>query len=123
MIILYKKQEKTSQYTGVSWHKKSKRWHVLIHLNGGKKKYGGYFSDELDAGKRVNQLCEELGIPIQNPTINTTTVPNDQSQEKEMKSQYKCVYWNKKHKKWYVQVSLKGQKQMFGGSFNDELDA
>jgi hypothetical protein len=36
------------------------------------------FKDELDAAKRVNQLCEELGIPLQNPTI--SAIPNQQYQ-------------------------------------------
>ena len=41
-----------------------------MSLKGEKQqKYGGIFKDELDAGKRVNQLCEELGISQQNPTI------------------------------------------------------
>ena len=43
---------------------------------GEKNKYGGYFYDELDAGKKVNQLCEELGLPPQNPGIE---MPNLQS--------------------------------------------
>jgi hypothetical protein len=32
------------------------------------------FNDELDAAKRVNQLCEDLGIPHQNPTV--SAMPN-----------------------------------------------
>ena len=31
--------------------------------------YGGIFNDELDAGKKVNQLCDDFGIPQQNPGI------------------------------------------------------
>ena len=37
---------------------------------------GGTFNDELDAAKRVNQLCEEMGIPYKNPGISAT--PNQQ---------------------------------------------
>ena len=40
----------------------------------GKTKYGGCFNDELDAAKRVNELCKELGIPERNPGING--IPN-----------------------------------------------
>ena len=36
------------------------------------------FKDELDAAKRVNQLCEEQGIPLQNPEI--SAIPNEQYQ-------------------------------------------
>ena len=77
-MFVCEKKEKTSQYKGVYWHKQIRRWYVLIHLKGKKRKYGGCFSDELDAAKRVNQLCEELEIPLQNPTI--STIPNQQYQ-------------------------------------------
>ena len=55
-----------------------KKWYVLIYPKGQKPKFGGTFKDELDAAKRVNQLCEELGIPLKNPTI--STIPNQQYQ-------------------------------------------
>ena len=50
------------------------KWIALINLKGGKLKYGGSFTDELDAANRVNQLCQEFGIPIQNHGIETSTV-------------------------------------------------
>ena len=118
------KTEKTSQYKGVSWHRKRKKWCVLIYPKGQKPKYGGDFDDELDAAKRVNQLCEEFGIPPQNPTI--SAIPNQQYQaspKKEKKSQYKGVSWNEGEKKWYVRIKPKGQERKFGGFFKDELDA
>jgi len=40
-----------------------------MYLKGGTRKYGGQFNDELDAAKKVNQLCEELTIPLKNPEI------------------------------------------------------
>jgi len=85
-------------------------------------KFGGNFEDELDAGKRVNQLCEELGISLQNPEI--SAIPNEQLyQKRERTSQYKGVYWHRKVKMWYARVSLKGYKQKYAGIFNDEQDA
>ena len=48
-----------------------------MNQKGYKQKYGGLFYDELDAAKRVNQLCKELEIPLQNPGI--TGEPNQQS--------------------------------------------
>ena len=74
-MFAFEKKEKTSQYKGVTWHKQRKKWFVLIHLKGQKRKYGGMFKDELDAAKRVNQLCEEFAIPPQNPTI--SAIPNN----------------------------------------------
>jgi hypothetical protein len=36
------------------------------------------FVEEFEAGKRANQLCEELGIPPKNPEISATTNPQHQ---------------------------------------------
>merc|ERR1712034_206520 len=116
----YQKKEKISQYKGVTWHKQSGNWYAQLQVKGKKQKYGGIFKDELDAAKRINQLCEEFGIPPHNPTI--SAAPNH-SQKREKISQYKGVYWHKQHRKWYAQLILKGEKLKFGGIFNDELDA
>ena len=72
------KKVKRSQYKGVHWHKENRKWFVLMCLKGGKKKYGGTFIDEIDAAKRVNQLCEEMEIPLQNPGI--SAIPTQQYQ-------------------------------------------
>ena len=61
-----------SQYKGVFWNKKYEKWFVVLYLKGQKQKYGGVFKDELDAAKKVNQLCEEFGIPPKNPGITGT---------------------------------------------------
>jgi len=53
------KQEKLSQYIGVYWNKKNKKWFAMIQLQVGTRKYGGAFSDELEAAKSVNQMCEK----------------------------------------------------------------
>merc|ERR1712034_28720 len=112
-------KEMTSQFKGVSWYKRSRKWYAQLSFKG-QKKYGGHFNDELDAGKRVNQLCEEMGIPPQNPEI--SAIPNQQYSAKEKTSQYKGVTWHKQRKVWYVRVVLKGQTH-YGGLFNNELEA
>jgi len=114
-------KKKTSQYKGVFWDKNKKKWYVLIRLKEWNKKYGGTFKHEIDAGKRVNQLCKEFGISPQNPAIDA--MPNQKHTTKQMTSQYKGVCWNKEKRKWYVHISLKGDKQRYGGVFEDELDA
>jgi hypothetical protein len=63
------KNECKSQYAGVLWIKRDRKWKVQFKLKGKKLKCGGIFIDELDAAKKVNQLCEELGIPPKNPGI------------------------------------------------------
>ena len=63
------KNEKTSQYKGVYWNHQSGKWIAYLSLKGEKLKYGGTFENELDAAKRVNQLCEEMEILPKNPEI------------------------------------------------------
>merc|ERR1712034_306971 len=115
------KREKISQYKGVTWHKTSGKWYVQLKLKGEKIKYGGVFKDELDAAKRVNQLCEKLGIRTKNSSI--SAIPNHQYQKREKISQYKGVTWHKPSGKWLVQLNLKGKTQRYGGRFDDELEA
>merc|ERR1712034_228001 len=119
----YQKKEKTSQCKGIYWHREREQWCVQLKLKGENSKYGGIFKDELDAAKRLNQLCEEFGIPLQNPEI--SGIPNQQYQvhKIEKTSQYKGVSWHKQMKKWYVRINIKGQKAKFCGYFEDELDA
>ena len=78
LYFVCEKEKITSQYKGVCWDTKSRKWRVQLSLKGEKPKYGGYFKDELDAAKRANQLCEELRIPLQNPEI--SAIPNQQYQ-------------------------------------------
>ena len=73
----YEAKETKSQYKGVHLNVKSGKWYARLRLKGQKPKYGGaYFNDELDAAKKANQLCEELGIPLKNPEI--SGIPNQQ---------------------------------------------
>jgi hypothetical protein len=114
-------KEKTSKYKGVSWSNKQKKWYVRLIANDGKQKYGGSFSDELDAAKKVNQLCAELEIPEKNPGIGTML--HQQWQAREKTSKYKGVSWNKTCGKWYVRLRAADGKLKYGGGFNNELDA
>jgi hypothetical protein len=72
----YEKKQKTSQYQKVYWHKQIRKWYVSMYLPGGKKKYGGTFKNEVDAGKMVNHICEEWGLHPKNPEI--VEIPNQQ---------------------------------------------
>ena len=80
ILFLYEYEaiQKTSQYNGVYFHIKSGLWYArpCLKEQNLKHMYGGYFKDELDAAKRVNQLCEEFGIPPRNPEI--SGLPNQQ---------------------------------------------
>ena len=58
----------TSQYTGVSWYKKSKKWVAQIHVNG-YKKYLGLFTDEYQAHLSYQSALSQLNNPTQKQTI------------------------------------------------------
>merc|ERR1712034_62656 len=116
----YQKRENTSQYKGVYWSKEREKWYVQLFLNA-KRQYGGFFNDERDAAKRVNELCEKWGIPPQNPAI--SAMSTQQYQKREKTSQYHGVYWHAESGKWYANLSLKSGKKIYGGIFDDELDA
>ena len=61
-------QSQTSQYIGVSWFPRSKKWKVtLAHKR--KKYHGGYCDNEKHAAMKVNLLCDTFGIERRNPTI------------------------------------------------------
>lgn len=42
------KTNRSSEYTGVNWHKRDKKWRAKITING-KEKFLGYFINEYDA--------------------------------------------------------------------------
>ena len=78
VCFVCEKKERISQYKGVTWHKNRNKWYVQLRVKGEKQKYGGMFNDELDAARRANQLCQEFGVPLQNPTI--SGIPNQRYQ-------------------------------------------
>jgi hypothetical protein len=64
----------TSVYKDVMWNKRKRRWRAIVCCN--LKKYeGGVYLNEVDAAKRVNQLCDELGIKRKNPTVDAEPAP------------------------------------------------
>jgi len=74
------KTEKKAQHKGVYLNKENRAWRVIWNFKGQKKQHGGIFKDELGAAKRVNQLCKELGIRVQYPTI--SAILSQQCQKK-----------------------------------------
>jgi hypothetical protein len=78
LAVACEKKEKTSQYKGVYWRGKRGKWCVQLRLKKQKPICGGHFKDEMDAAKRANQLCKELGIPLQNPEM--SAIPNQKYQ-------------------------------------------
>ena len=67
------KKQKMSQYEGVYFQTQNGNWYARLLLNG-TYKHGGTFNNEMDAAKRVNQLCEEMRIPLRNPEISAIPI-------------------------------------------------
>jgi len=64
----YEVPNSTSQYIGVYWHKKHKKWRALLMYNG-KRYFIGLFDNEKDAAMKLNSLCDKFGIQRKNPMI------------------------------------------------------
>jgi len=118
-IKLNETQQKnqTSKFTGVSWLKYRKKWQAqLVHDT--KTYYGGIFDNEEQAAMEVNLLCDKYEIKRKNLTIDIK--PNVMQQNFRNKtSLYNGVSWNKKDKKWQVQLTH-NKKKYHGGLFDNE---
>ena len=53
------KMNTSSKYTGVSWHKLTKKWKAHIKING-KLKHLGFFNTEEEAGRAYQEKLKEL---------------------------------------------------------------
>ena len=58
-------KKKTSQYPGVCWKKRTRKWQVGIQING-KNKHLGYFVDEKKAFEVYEQAVKNIGETIIN---------------------------------------------------------
>ncbi len=54
-----KREDNTSGFKGVTWHKSSKKWHSSIFKDK-KRYYLGVFSDKIEAAKVYNQAAIEM---------------------------------------------------------------
>ena len=64
---LFEPTQSTSKYEGVSWNEKRQLWKAEFYFN--EKTTKSYFQNELDAAKRITQLCEKMKIPSKNPEL------------------------------------------------------
>ena len=76
-INLYETTNGVSKlYSGVIWAQSDRRWLAAVYICKNKKYYGGYFFEEIEAAKRVNQICDELGNEHKNPGVDAMPKPH-----------------------------------------------
>lgn len=133
------KEKRSSNYVGVVWNLSSQKWIAQRYL-GGKKAFGGVFSDEIEAARKSDEmLClflqnggkvkppVKLNFPDEAPEeirIQLTEASQKKSFEPKEKrgSNYFGVIWHAPTEKWVAERRLDGEK-INGGSFSDEIDA
>jgi len=106
-----------SKYKGVIWSERDGKWAARIYMNP-KRYYGGSFDEEIEAAKKVNQICYDLGIPQKNPEVNA--IPKIKTIK--ITSKFKGISWTNRERKWRVTISIQNHKYS-GGYFNEEIEA
>lgn len=108
------KEKQTSEYVGVCWVKKNKKWCSKIRILN-KRYYLGYFNNEVDA---YNMYKEAL-YQYENENFNDWYLTIGISPNKT--SKYKGVHFNKRIKKWVSEFQHNNIRYI--DTFNDEFEA
>ena len=61
------------QFDGVTYHYDVEKWRASLYHNGNEK-IGGDFATEIEAARRVNDMCKRAGIDVSNPQLVTAVV-------------------------------------------------
>eukprot|EP00984_Skeletonema_dohrnii_P025863 scaffold15073_cov110-Skeletonema_dohrnii-CCMP3373.AAC.1 len=126
-------KEGSSKYIGVSFGKKSKKWHAKISIDG-KKRYVGSYENEEEAGsdyaravfKYKGQAALGKAREQDSFIIDLSYVPPQPPIPKscgcaikEGASKYTGVHFNKQTNKWHALIMIDG-KSLFIGSYDNE---
>jgi hypothetical protein len=136
-----RRNARTSQYKGVHWRAKEKKWCVQLQVNH-HKVYYGRFKDELEAGRaydvaarkffgkfaRLNFPTEtEMKASISYPIAVPKSKPKHQRSARKIlsiptTSQFKGVSWDKYHQKWRATIHI-DNRQTEIGRYDNEIEA
>ena len=109
----------TSEYIGVSWHKRDLVWQAYIT-----GEQLGYFDDEIDAAlARDIRIIELFGENIETNLpmeYIKTHIPKRNILKKS--SNYRGICWDNERKKWMASVCV-NRKNKFSKRFNSEIEA
>jgi len=121
----------TSRFRGVCWHKRDKKWEVII-VNG-KLKSVGYFADEIEAAHAydayviVNGIATPRNFPNKAEDAVLAEAERGRAAKKRKtaagkSSRFRGVSWHKATKKWQVHIRVDG-KSKHVGTFADDVEA
>ena len=110
----------TSEVPGVIWDKVKQKWAVQITPQGGGKKiYGGYFTEKAAAETKALELMEKAGLQRWvKPVATLAELPVFQP-----KVPYPGVNWSQAEQQWHVQCQVRGAKRNFRVKPKDHSEA
>jgi AP2-like factor, euAP2 lineage len=127
------KKKTSSQFRGVSWDKRTRKWDARLRVRG-KNMFLGLFTDELEAAAAWDAAARGNwgAFAFQNfPSdkescvtvpISTEHVRRKRKHQQKVTSEYRGVSWREDIKKWRAALLFRG-KLMHLGTFTDELNA
>ena len=110
----------TSEVPGVIWDKVKQKWAVQITPQGGGKKiYGGYFTEKAAAETKALELMEKAGLQRRvKPVATLAELPVFQP-----KVPYPGVNWSQAEQQWHVQCKVRGANSHFRVRPKDHSEA
>ena len=119
---------RSSNYVGVSWHKKNKMWKAQTTIDG-KRKTLGYSRNEEEAARMYDKEAAIHGRPVNFPQhmdieqeVNSAYYRKNVSKVSNvnLKSKYVGVVWNKETNKWKAYITINGKRKHLGYYDNEE---
>ena len=107
----------TSRHRGVHWHERDGKWQAQLMVDG-KVKHLGYFEDEEEAARAVDDELRERGLQEKRGL----NFPREGEKSAAWSSEFRGVSIHKASGKWRAQVQHQGSRRHVG-LFTDEAAA
>ena len=103
----------TSEVVGVSWHKREKKWRVVLYPTGKKTIGGGYFTEKAAAEAKALELAEEHGLERRVKAVSTFSERFAGLPIFKPKVPYPGVRWEQRSQKWRAQCTVNAANRNF----------